>query len=110
MKTNYNELKNYIHNDLHITKDDIRAMLKETVNEAVEKLLNSGAIENMIRYNIDARIAKAYGRGLGDNFESNIRGQVAREIGLWIASQLNISVTQSDKPEKVNLIRVIDNK
>lgn len=37
---NYKEIKNYIHNELKITKEEIRDMVIQTVREEVKSVLN----------------------------------------------------------------------
>ena len=46
---NYKEIKNYIHNDLNITKEDIQEIIQKEVKNQISKLLkDSNFVESMI--------------------------------------------------------------
>lgn len=109
MRSNYQEVKNYLHNDLGITKDYVQDILKEMIVEEVRKLVNSGCIERAIENDVSNRVGTTFGRGLGSNFESNVRGIIAKEVGRKLVENMNISVTKADEPQGVNFIYHIDN-
>lgn len=51
----YNIIKNYIHNDLRITKEDIRGIIEETVKTEIHKILND---EPRIKQTIEDEIIR----------------------------------------------------
>lgn len=108
MRSNYQEIKNFIHNDLGITKEYIQEILKEMVVEEVRKLNSSGFIERAIEKDASNRVRATFVNGLGDSFESNVRGIVATEVGRQIVQNLNIEVTKANSPQGVNFIYHID--
>lgn len=56
---NYKEIKNYIHNELKITKEDIQKIIQEEVKKQISSLLNdSNFVENMIYYHISNLLSK----------------------------------------------------
>nr|WP_145401667.1 hypothetical protein [Paenibacillus xylanexedens] len=109
MRSNYQEVKNYLHNDLGVTKEFVQEILKEMVAEEVKKLINSGYIERAVEIDVSSRVGKTFGGGLGSNFESNVRGIIAKEVGRQLVQNMNIAVTKADEPQEVNLIYHIDN-
>ncbi|WP_220039411.1 hypothetical protein [Paenibacillus illinoisensis] len=109
LRSNYQEVKNYLHNDLGVTKGYVQDLLKEMVAEEVKKLISSGYIEHAVEIDVSSRVGKTFGRGLGSNFESNVRGIIAKEVGKQLVENMNISVTKADDPQEVNFIYHIDN-
>lgn len=109
MRSNYQEVKNYLHNDLGVTKSYVQDLLKEMVAEEVKKLISSGYIEHAVEIDVSSRVGKTFGRGLGSNFESNVRGIIAKEVGRQLVENMNINVTKADDPQEVNFIYHIDN-
>jgi hypothetical protein len=50
---NYKEVKNYIHNDLKITKENIQEMIQKEIKSQISDLLNdSSFVQNMIHNHI----------------------------------------------------------
>ena len=106
-RSNYQEVKNLIHNELGISKDDIQDIIKQTVREEVGKLIKSDYMDVLI----SNLIKSEFRNGLGNSFKDNVRGIIAKEIGSLISSKMNINVEFNDNNnEKANIIYKIDNK
>jgi uncharacterized protein (DUF2164 family) len=109
-RSNYQEVKNYLHNELGVTKEYVHELVKELVQDEVGKVLNSGYIHDSIDKSVGYRVGNVYGRGFGNSFENNVRGIIAKEVGRRVVENLNIEVKQSEAPQQVNFIYHIDNK
>lgn len=72
--------KNYMHNELGITKDDIRAWIKEAAEEQAKKLVQ----QEFGKFDMEAKIASIVSRDF-DDYRSRFREQLAREVASKIA-------------------------
>ncbi|MEK4006502.1 hypothetical protein [Paenibacillus sp. FSL H3-0333] len=102
-RSNYQEVKNHIHNELGITKEYVQELIKELVQEEVKKLINSNYIDHLVEKDINHRVGKTYGRGFGSNFENNVRGIIAKEVGRMLVEDMKITIGKSDKAAQVNV-------
>lgn len=102
-RSNYQEVKNHLHNELGITKDFVQELIKELVQDEVKKIINSNYIDHIVEKDISHRVGSTYGRGFGSNFEANVRGIIAKEVGRMLVEDMKITVSKSDKPEQVNV-------
>jgi len=108
-RNNYKEFKNYVHNELKISKEEIQSIIKETVNDEINKLIGSQYFEHLIEKTVRNLIKEQF--NFSNTFRDNVRGIVANEVGKQIASHMKINVEFSENNnEKVNLIYTIDNK
>jgi hypothetical protein len=105
-RSNYQEVKNHLHNELGITKEYVQEIIKELVQDEFKKLINSNYIDHLVEADISHRVGKTYGRGFGSDFEANVRGIIAREVGRMLVEDMKITISKSDKPEKVNVSSV----
>ena len=67
--------KNYMHNELGVTKDDIRAWIKEAATEQAEKMVQ----QEFGKFDIKQTITKFIKDDLESRF-SNLREPIVREI------------------------------
>ena len=83
MSSIYKLFKNLLHNELHITKDDIQAMIREEVKKQVEAICegrNGSRLENMareeirdrVRFRIGQDMIKEVTKKVADNVKINI--------------------------------------
>ncbi|MED4508500.1 hypothetical protein CHCC5025_3648 [Bacillus licheniformis] len=93
-KGGYKEVKNFIHNELGITKDDIQEMIRIAVSNEVKKAAESGKFQSFISSKIDSLIEEGFGDGgrLLYGFKERVSQTVSNELGKRIANNLNISV------------------
>lgn len=93
-KRGYKEVKNFIHNELGITKDDIQEMIRIAVSNEVKKAAESGKFQSFISSKIDSLIEEGFGDGgrLLYGFKERVSQTVSNEVGKRIANNLNISV------------------
>ncbi|PAC96338.1 hypothetical protein [Bacillus paralicheniformis] len=93
-KRGYKEVKNFIHNELGITKDDIQEMIRIAVSNEVKKAAESGEFQSFISSKIDSLIEEGFGDGgrLLYGFKERVSQTVSNEVGKRIANNLNISV------------------
>ncbi|MCF7618596.1 hypothetical protein P9D57_00820 [Bacillus sonorensis] len=93
-KRGYKEVKNFIHNELGITKEDIQEMIRIAVSNEVKKAAESGEFQSFISSKIDSLIEEGFGDGgrLLYGFKERVSQTVSNEVGKRIANNLNISV------------------
>lgn len=93
-RAEYNAVKNYIHNELGITKDDIFKIIKETVQDEIQKAYNSNYIQQQIERTVNAEI---YGCFKPDYWSRDaLRQRVSKvltdNLTDIVANQLSINV------------------
>ncbi|KAA6472194.1 hypothetical protein [Bacillus swezeyi] len=90
----YKEVKNLIHNELAITRDDIQEMIRIAVSNEVKKAAELGKLQSFINSKIDSLIEEGFGDGgrLLYGFKERVSQTVSKEVGKRIANNLNISV------------------
>lgn len=79
--------KNYLHNELGITKEDIREWLEEAVREEARKLIADSFKSYDIRDRIDAAIKEFHGWG-----EKPLKTEIARELANRILEKVEIKI------------------
>ncbi|MBL4968946.1 hypothetical protein I5F18_11990 [Bacillus halotolerans] len=90
----YKEMKNLIHNDLGITRQDIQEMISVAVSNEVQKLFESGKLDIIVGVKIDSLIEEGFRDGgrLLYGFKERVSQTVSDEVGKRIANVLNINV------------------
>ncbi|MGX9951630.1 hypothetical protein ACS9SB_0016570 [Bacillus subtilis] len=90
----YKEIKNLIHNDLGITRQDIQEMISVAVSNEVQKLFESGKLDIIVGAKIDSLIEEGFRDGgrLLYGFKERVSQTVSDEVGKRIANVLNIKV------------------
>lgn len=68
--------KNYMHNELGITKDDIRAWIKEAAEEQAKKLVQ----QEFGKFDMELKIATLISKEFNDYYNSRFREELARQI------------------------------
>lgn len=68
--------KNYMHNELGITKDDIRAWIKEAAEEQAKKLVQ----QEFGKFDMELKIAALISREFNNYNNSGFRAELARQI------------------------------
>ncbi len=79
--------KNYLHNELGITKEDIREWLEEAVREEARKLIANSFKSYDIRSRIDAVMREFHGRD-----EKTLKTEIAREVANRILEKVEIKI------------------
>lgn len=67
--------KNYMHNELGITKDDIRAWIKEAAKEQVERLVN----QEFGKFDVERHIKSVINNEFF-YYKGNLKGEIAKII------------------------------
>ena len=93
---NYLEVKNYIHNDLGITKEYIRDVIKETVAEEIKKsmkdeLFLKGVVQSQIRDILNKEYTNPKYKKLFSLNELIYNG-VCKEISKTVSENIKIQV------------------
>ncbi|QGI05099.1 hypothetical protein GII78_11115 [Bacillus subtilis] len=90
----YKEIKNLIHNDLGITKQDIQEMISVAVSNEVQKMSESGKLDSIAGLKIESLIEEGFRDGgrLLYGFRERVSQTVSDEVGKRIANVLNINV------------------
>lgn len=68
--------KNYMHNELGITKEDIREWIQEAVEMEVRKTVN----ESFSKFSINDRISREIDNHIGKFSDYNLRQQISNEL------------------------------
>lgn len=68
--------KNYMHNELGITKDDIRAWIKEAAADRAKKLVQ----QEFGKFDMESKIATRISREFNDHYNSGFRAELAKQI------------------------------
>ncbi|WP_440671178.1 hypothetical protein [Bacillus subtilis] len=90
----YKEIKNYIHNELGITRKDIQEMISVAVSNEVQKISESGKLDSIAGEKIESLIDEGFSDGgrLLYGFKERVSQTVSDEVGKRIAKVLNINV------------------
>ncbi|AZJ44210.1 hypothetical protein [Bacillus velezensis] len=90
----YKEVKNYIHNELGISRQDVQEMISIAVSNEVQKMSESGKLDRIAGAKIESLIEEGFGNGdrLLYGFKEKVSQPVSDEVGKRIANVLNISV------------------
>ncbi|MFC8686020.1 hypothetical protein [Brevibacillus porteri] len=91
MHHSYKEVKNNIHNELGIAKDEIREIIKEAVRNEVKVILENESyfgkyIEQLVKRGISDKGSLYY------NFKERVAQKLSDEVGKYIKNQLNINI------------------
>ena len=92
----YKELKNIIHNELKITREEIHEMIKTLVKNEVYEILDSKRdyikeiVESYIKEHIRQEL---YFKSPIDSFEWRVKNALSNEIGKYIAEKLDIEIS-----------------
>lgn len=90
----YKEVKNYIHNELGISIQDVQDMISIAVSNEVQKMSKSGKLDRIAGEKIESLIAEGFENGgqLLHGFKERVSQTVSDEVGKRIAKVLNINV------------------
>lgn len=85
----YKMFKNFLHNELHVTKEDIRSWIQEAIKEEVTKV-----VSNTYSYNsVQDLLRQAIFRN--DDFwinDKRLRDDIKQEVAKQILETLNIKI------------------
>lgn len=68
--------KNYMHNELGITKEDIREWIQEAVEMEARKMVD----ESFSKYSINDRISREIDKHIGQFSDYSLRQQISNEL------------------------------
>ncbi|MBG9464154.1 hypothetical protein C7M22_03613 [Bacillus velezensis] len=90
----YKEVKNYIHNELSISRQDVQDMISIAVSNEVQKMSKSGKLDRIAGEKIESLIEEGFENGgrLLHGFKERVSQTVSNEVGKRIANVLNINV------------------
>ncbi|OYD12324.1 hypothetical protein CHR37_05045 [Bacillus velezensis] len=90
----YKEVKNYIHNELGISRQDAQEMISIAVSNEVQKMSESGKLDRIAGEKIESLIEEGFENGgqLLHGFKERVSQTVSDEVGKRIANVLNINV------------------
>lgn len=100
---NYKEVKNYIHNELKISKDDINSIIQITVATEIRKLMkDKDFINGLVANRLKEILSKDYNKPIYNNLftlDNKIYDAVSNEISKTIKERLKIELLGDDKNE-----------
>ncbi|WP_242403174.1 hypothetical protein ABFY42_11105 [Bacillus velezensis] len=90
----YKEVKNYMHNELSISRQDVQDMISIAVSNEVQKMSKSGKLDRIAGEKIESLIEEGFENGgqLLHGFKERVSQTVSDEVGKRIAKVLNINV------------------
>ncbi|NUI59312.1 hypothetical protein HUN88_06015 [Bacillus amyloliquefaciens] len=90
----YKEVKNYIHNELGISRQNAQEMISIAVSNEVQKMSESGKLDRIAGEKIESLIEEGFENGgqLLHGFKERVSQTVSDEVGKRIANVLNINV------------------
>ncbi len=96
--SNYSDVKNYIHNDLGITKQDVEDIIIKTVKDEIDKLFKdqsrlTAIVEGIIRQTIKEDQHKILYHLL-INFDSLLDEKITKTIFNEVKSKLKIELVE----------------
>lgn len=100
MSKEYKQLKNFIHNEAGITKEELREMIREVVQVEVKQIVEAKRpyIEETVEVYTREHINSIIKHGLSDGgrllygFKERVSSTLSDAVGKYVASQLNIEV------------------
>lgn len=102
MHQSYKELKNFIHNEEGISREDIQELIRYSVQVEVEKVISNK--QDYIDQCVKEYIERLIREGLTDGgrlllgFKERVSSTLSAEVGKLVAKQLDISVNlKNDK-------------
>lgn len=104
MKSNYKEIKNYIHNEAGITKDELRTMIKEAIDLEVKQIVEAKkpyineVVDTYSKQYINAIIHNGLNDGgrLLFGFKERVSSSLSNAVGKYIADQLSFEIKVKD--------------
>lgn len=100
---NYKEVKNYIHNELKISKDDINSIIQITVATEIRKLMkDKDFINGLVANRLKEILSKDYNKPIYNNLftlDNKIYDAISNEISKTIKERLKIELLGDDKNE-----------
>ncbi|WP_342497420.1 hypothetical protein NYE62_09480 [Bacillus sp. FSL K6-2861] len=95
----YKEVKNYIHNELGISRQDVQEMISIAVSNEVQKMSESGKLDSIAGAKIDKLIEEGFENGgrLLHGFKERVSQTFSDEVGKRIANVLNINVESKEE-------------
>ena len=98
MTKNYKEIKNYIHNEEKITKEEIRDIIRQSINEEVQKVvyLKRELIDKTISNYIETAVRNAVtsnGNGyFANDFKTRVTGRLSDEMANFISKKIQLDI------------------
>ncbi len=92
--SNYAAVKNLIHNEMGISKDDLKDLIRQIFSEEILRLLKSDkdAIDHTIKLHINKLVENALSDGYRNNFKDKVANQLTAEISKFVYTLLEVSV------------------
>jgi hypothetical protein len=107
MKQSYKEFKNLIHNELQISREDIKEMIQTAVDNEVHRVMNDSSelIDRVISNTVYREIIGALqgtrkGHNLGESLEAKVRRELVDSIKSLLLNKVEINLNIKMKPEQ----------
>lgn len=101
---NYKEIKNYIHNDLKISKEDINKIIQVTVATEIRNLMkDKDFIDKFVYVQLQRILSKEYENPAYKrlfNLNDEIFNSVANEISKIVKERIQITLLEDDRNER----------
>lgn len=104
----YKEFKNMMHNEMSITKEEIRALIKQTIEIEVRKIVEGkqAYIERCVDEYTQHYIESVIRNGLNDGgrllfgFKERVSSSLSDAVGKFIANQLEFNIRVKGEDEE----------
>lgn len=90
----YKIMRNYIHNELKMSKDEIKELIVEVAKKEVARLITPELVSSMVDKSVDTTLKQSLSeRGhYGDSFREKVTQLVAKEAAQFVKSQLKFEI------------------
>lgn len=106
MSTNYSDVKNYLHNDLGISKEYVEEVILKTVRDEVEKLFSDeGRLQVILERIVRSCIKRDEHKTLYHlllNFDSLLDEKITKTVFNEVKSKLKIELVEEDEDSNVH--------
>ena len=92
MNDKWTMFKNYMHNEIHITKDDIKVWIKEAVQEEAEKLIS----QSFGKYDLTQIMKDLVKEQAFNSYSKTFNLSVKQQVAEIIAEQIDIKLKDTE--------------
>jgi len=98
MISNYKEIKNYIHNEAKITKEEIQDIIRQEVKQEVQKMISSkehlidSAVTGYLQFAVRNAVTAGGNGYFAKDFKTRVTDSLADEMAKFIRSQIQLDL------------------
>lgn len=94
MHASYKEVKNVIHNEFGISRDDILVIIRDMVRDEIQRFIIQGAIESNVANVVGGYVRQQFGSiHSGRSFQDVIRKEISAQIADTLTDKMQINLS-----------------